>query len=775
MTVLQSHPHLTLAEHLGQIREAAGAIWRRHGVTFRSVCADACRWFDDAVTWHDAGKASAAFQRYILNPPAYRGGRLSKAHTPLSTALALRHAESESWDWRRALVIALVAAGHHSEFKTLQELDDAFCCMDGVIDQQLRNLDWDALSRAIAVTVAPTTESGADLCVARSDYLSELVEQLHALPADDAVAFRLLCQLTFSVLLEADKAFLAVRPADVSRYLTERHAVLPPRLVNTLLAKKTKTPLDLLRTEARAALLVGMECAADRRVQTMTLPTGTGKTLLAATWALTLREKLTREEGQPPLVLVVLPFLAVIDQTAEEYERVFRGHADPGELISFHSLADRTYAPDLEDESQDFFLDSWRSDVVITTFDQLLFALLSPKARHQMRFHHLADALIVLDEVQALPCILWDPVRKALNALTRMGCTHVLAMSATQPGFLSDPHELIPSPGAFFERVSRYRLLLRHRSPMQLATFIQECRGRATDWAGQRVLLTLNTRRSARQVRDAIAEAVSAGTRVEFLTADVTPRDRLAAVERVKAGGPCIVVSTQCIEAGVDLDMNVVVRDFAPLDSLIQVAGRCNRHAIRPRGTVEIVSLLDDEHARAFAAMIYDRIKLQVTQQILADREEIPEEDVFPLTVDYFRALAAEKDTGEQETARWSRWEEPSGTVRELLRGSNRPRWQFLALDGDPSLRDDLEAAQRIKDRWDRRRAVRRLARRLAENTVSVYQSDNLVPGDHADPFPPSAGRDEAWFWLLHPGRYGPDRGLDLGARGEEEPWGILI
>src|SRR5207253_3610762 len=129
--------------------------------------------------------------------------------------------------------------------------------------------------------------------------------------------------------------------------------------------------------------------------------------------------------------------------TVTEYQAVFKDRVEPGELISYHSLADRTYARDLEDTSQDFFLDTWQSNVVITTFDQFLFALLSPKGRHQMRFHHLADALIVMDEVQALPCILWDPLRQALDGLTRMGTTHVLAMSATQPGFLPAAHKLI--------------------------------------------------------------------------------------------------------------------------------------------------------------------------------------------------------------------------------------------------------------------------------------------------------------------------------------------
>ena len=469
MSELRSHPHLTLAEHLAQIREAARAIWGRHSETLRRVSAEACDWFDDGVTLHDAGKASQAFQQYIADPPKYRGTKESKAHTPLSTLCALRHAEKQGWEWRRALAVALIAAGHHSEFKTVEELDHAFCSMDGVIDGQIRTLEWDALDRAIGIAVPrPDGLSGEDLCVAASDYLENLAEELARLVKSDsekAVAYRLVCQLAFSVLLEADKAFLAVPSKDLPKYLAPRQATLPPDLVETFIAGKPAKAVNPLRAEARRAMFAGLEKAGACRVQTMTLPTGTGKTLLAASWALSLRERIAREEGQPPLVLIVLPFLAIIDQTVKEYQDLLRGHVEAGDMISYHSLSDRTYAPDLEDKSQDFFLNTWQSDVVVTTFDQFLFALLSPKSRHQMRFHHLADALIVLDEVQALPCVLWDPLRTALDGLTKLGTTHVLAMSATQPGFLKSPHELIDAPGEFFGQMKRYRIVLRHRAP----------------------------------------------------------------------------------------------------------------------------------------------------------------------------------------------------------------------------------------------------------------------------------------------------------------------
>src|SRR5262249_42886038 len=146
------------------------------------------------------------------------------------------------------------------------------------------------------------------------------------------------------------------------------------------------------------------------------------------------------------------------------------------------------------------------------------------------------------------------------------------------------------------------------------------------------------------------------------------------------------------------IDMDLVLRDFAPLDSLIQVAGRCNRHGARERGSIEIVSLQDDEKGRALT-FIYDKILLQVTHQVLGSRATIDEEEVFPLTRAYFALLSRDKDTGEVETLRWVRWEEMTA-VRKLLRGAQRPQIAFLVSDNDPYLCEDLHRTRQIPDRW---------------------------------------------------------------------------
>jgi CRISPR-associated endonuclease/helicase Cas3 len=268
------------------------------------------------------------------------------------------------------------------------------------------------------------------------------------------------------------------------------------------------------------------------------------------------------------------------------------------------------------------------------------------------------------------------------------------------------------------------------------------------------------------------------GFQIEFLSADMTPRDRLIAIERIKKGKPCIVVSTQCIEAGVDIDMSLVIRDFAPLDSLIQVAGRCNRNFNRPRETIEFVSL-HNEKGKPYATMIYDTVLLQETRRVLrnylakGEGKLILEEHVFDLTQAYFATLSDKKNLGETHTKSFARWEElPS--VRDLLRGRQADQVSFIVIDQDPALKAELERVKQIEDRWQRRRALRNLSARIAAISVSVYVREDVRPERYAE-------RDATGnFWLLREEFYNENRGLDLteGRQqmdDEEDTWGVVI
>jgi CRISPR-associated endonuclease/helicase Cas3 len=421
----------------------------------------------------------------------------------------------------------------------------------------------------------------------------------------------------------------------------------------------------------------------------------------------------------------------------------------PDVLLPTHSISDRVFDSEMDGSTSDFFIDTWQSSFIVTTFDQFLLALFGPRARHLMRYHNLYDALIILDEVQTLPCKLWDSVNNIFKTLTNVGNTRFLVMSATQPGFLTDAHELVPDPEKEFAHFKRYQIVLKHHSKQNLEDFTNSLVKRLSEFEDQRVLITLNTRRSARFIRDAFDKA--GASHLYFISADVTPKDRLCSILKIKEGAPCIVVSTQCVEAGVDIDMDLVIRDFGPFDAIVQIAGRCNRNNKKPRCNVEIVSL-KNENGQIFSEMIYDKFSLQETYKVLGEKESIGEEDIFRLCSDYFRELG-KRDTGKDITENFAYWREiPS--IRELLRGQQREKYEFIVAKEEPGLVEAIKKALDIDDRWEKRREIRRLAGQIGRVTVSVYAKKDWMPEEFADACGP--------FWILKDKYYQSDRGLVL-------------
>jgi len=271
---------------------------------------------------------------------------------------------------------------------------------------------------------------------------------------------------------------------------------------------------------------------------------------------------------------------------------------------------------------------------------------------------------------------------------------------------------------------------------------------------GKRVLITLNTRASAKAVWRALADYVQ-DIPIYLISADVTPLDRLARIATIKSGQPCVVVSTQTIEAGVDIDMDIAIRDFAPLDALIQVAGRCNRNNRQGEhgGEVEVVSLLSIKGKR-YAEMIYDPVLLNITRETLENVEVIGEEDVLALSRSYFALVKERKNIGKEITRAFAGWEQ-TPDIHALLRGEKRKQHAFLVLSAkDQQLREQIEQALELEDHWDRRNALRLLAAALQQRTVSVYARPGFDPADYADSLDP--------FWILRERYYHPESGLDL-------------
>lgn len=769
---INSHPHLFLREHIDQVKKALEGIWNWHSP--ETITPAVKNLLDRLVVLHDLGKGTSAFQEYIKDPVGYTGASDEKSHTPLSLLFTLARAIDEGWDELDTLVLAAATRGHHSRLPTVPEKKiGGASCPEWDIDnfaggekarllkKQLDMINFPALAKETGVDLkkllqrVAAQDVGKFLVMLKKFLAGRIAAKFFSLSVEDAVNFRLKAQLVYSMLLEADKAFLAV--SDPERYLKREARIWQAQWINQYIGIPEGSAANQLRQKARIEVLDVINKNEKERIFSLTAPTGSGKTLLAATWAFKLREKIASETGNPPKVIVVLPFLSIIDQITKVYRDLLRTggcEADGAWLLTSHSLADRNYAEWLEEGERPFYVDTWRSELIITTYDQFLMSLMDPAARYQMRFHSLCDAVIIMDEVQSLPCRLWQLLEKIFKGLAMTCNSRILLMSATLPPFVSDAVPLLPEFENYFSSYKRYVLRLRIKEKLSIEQFCEEVESRLKAWVegNKRVLITLNTRGSARKIRDALAESSLTASRIPvyFISADITPGDRLEIIKKIKAGKPCIVVSTQCIEAGVDIDMDMVIRDFAPLDSLVQIAGRCNREGKKGRCPVEIVDLVDEEGKR-YSEMIYDPIHLQVTRDLIENVTEVPEEDVLELSSSYFQGLLSKKDTGGIHLLRFARWQEDL-PVHELLRGKEKMQYTFLVMQQDPQLKDDMTRANGEPDRWKRREAWRKLAGRIARVSVSVYVRPGFHPSQIADEY--------LGHWILREGYYSSERGL---------------
>ena len=778
---LKSHPHLFLNEHLAQINMALkqGILpWHSDDVITEEVKGI----LKKVISFHDSGKGTPAFQEYIKDPLHYQGNERDKAHTPLSLVIALTMAESKKWDDFVTLIVAAVIKGHHSRLPTIPEkkigkidcpkwdLDNfAYGQTARVLKKQLGVLDFVSLEKEIGLCfwddifkeVAPT-----NLINKAKNHLKQILKtRFWRLTIGEAVELRLKTQLIFSILLEADKAFLAV--SDPTVYLKREKKRWKSEWVDQKIGVPPQNTINQLRRKARTEVMSSVENVRKEdflkgEIFSLTAPTGIGKTLLAANWALKMREKAQDMLAVTSKIIVVLPFLSVIEQTAKNYEELLKigGYKIDGSwLLKSHSLADRNYADWLNDEDEPFFVDSWRSELIITTYDQFLMNLMEPKARYQMRFHNLCDAIIIMDEVQSLPCQLWVPLEQIFKGLAKAGNSKILLMSATLPAFVKDAQPLLKDYQEYFQCFQRYEIHFRLKNKTYIKDFCAELCQLLPQWIEnkKRVLITLNTRKSARIIRDALYEVCIKehfNVPLLFLSADVTPKDRLDKIKTIKEGDPCIVVSTQCIEAGVDIDMDIVFRDFAPLDSLIQIAGRCNREwRTSNRKVVTVVDLVNEQGNR-YSQMIYNPIHLQETRELLKEKDKILEEEILNLAEDYFASLAVKKDTGKKHLYSFAYWQEDI-SVREILRGPEIEQYTFLVLEEDPSLRETMIVANNIEDCWQRKEEWRKLASRIAMISVQIYAQKDFNPGWIAQPFLNN-------YWIVNEGCYQEESGLQI-------------
>lgn len=365
------------------------------------------------------------------------------------------------------------------------------------------------------------------------------------------------------------------------------------------------SPGDAAVKKARAQVLEDCLNAAvfPERLLSLTVPTGGGKTLSAMAFALK-RAVLSPHDCRR--IIVVIPYLSIIEQNAEVYSRVFGSDAvlehHSGSFDRLHQGADNEhFVPASPDEDETYrpvalrsATENWDAPLIVTTSVRFFESLFSNRPSDLRRVHNIARSIVILDEVQTLPRRLLAPLLSMIRELSEhWGCTFVFS-TATQPAF-EKPAEAARKDARWPGGTIREIIV----EPAQLQTALKRVTiewelDRTVGWAElagrihdtPSVLCVVNLREHASALFDELIKRAGVDRAQECFHLST----RMCAAHRLKILGliksrldrklPCRVISTQLIEAGVDLDFDVAFRSAGPLDAVLQVAGRADREGL---------------------------------------------------------------------------------------------------------------------------------------------------------------------------------------------------
>lgn len=500
---------------------------------------------------HDIGKYSEGFQEYIA------GGNTKTKHSIYGALFAKDNKHME---------IALPVFGHHGGLPDSPEMHL----------QMKAELNYEK-EKYLSICKAWLSDIGNHAALLNN-------EQFLSLP--DVLLQELFVRMLYSSLVDAD-SLDTERHFDLERFGTRKSLTLElERLLCKLQNKlkqfeddqeKNRLKINKLRNDVRK--FAETKANLPQGCFSLTLPTGLGKTICSINWAL----HHAKHHKNIKRIVIVLPFISIIDQTAEVLKGIFDDDENKyvlehhSNVIYLENEKEEDYTP------KQLATDNWDYPIIVTTNVQFFESLFSNKRAICRKLHNIQDSVIIFDEIQTLPFGITEPTLIMLENLQQLCRCSMLFCTATQPdfesreGFCGIHHieSLVESPELVFEQTRRvtYHPIADYNeiSISELAEIVTNNH--------QSALVVFNTKKKARLFFEEIK--CNSQYKKLHLSTSMCPAHRKTAIREIKEAlqrhEHIIVSSTQLIEAGVDMDFPAVYRELAPLESIIQSAGRCNR------------------------------------------------------------------------------------------------------------------------------------------------------------------------------------------------------
>lgn len=673
---LLSHPEKTLNSHLSEVAKVAVETIKGKELNL------SFNYYDESIevseliidlvylsaAFHDLGKATSFFQDYIRNLDKVHDKK--KSHALLSAVFVFyvtdKFLETKGINNELAKLLSTFSFSavkrHHGRLGNLA--DEVLISSEwrNLLPELVQNINSEKVQELINIKISNYSlkidwndfvvfildETYNDVL---EDFSFDILQESYSeIDSNSKITLFYIHQLIYSTLLFADKNEVILND--------EKTTVNQSDVIQKIEAyrenngfNKPKSEINKLKNEAFYSSVVELEKVFNRsqHIYSVTLPTGLGKTITA----FNIADKMRKLAGfKNAKIIVNIPFTSIIDQNFEVYADILETR-NTDVLLKHHHLAEPVYktTENVSDFFQSkFLIETWQSDTVVTTFVQLLETLLSCDKAKLMKFAHLANSVILLDEIQTIPYEYWETIRESFKILGEKLNIYFILISATQPLIFTpgeDIIELVPDYKKYFLFFNRTKLIVNGKIGFDefkttLSKYIQN--NPAKD-----ILVIVNTKKAASETFRFICEEIDTSTiETYFLTTLITPYERKEIINRIKKTSTQqkVIISTQLVEAGVDISVDTVFRQLSPIDSIIQAAGRANRY--NEKLGISEVYVYDIEEHRKSSNFVYGSDLLLKTENVLKGFQEVEEKDYIQLIEKYFIEVRKQSDNTSQ-------------------------------------------------------------------------------------------------------------------------------
>ena len=657
-----AHPNDPLPKHLERVAERAA-----DSVSAAVSEVTTLAWHNGL--FHDIGKATPWFQRYLIG----NGKRSALSnHAELGAVIAWWYSEQLAWPLWQRIALFIAIRRHHGalNFQEWHQLlmESRYHLSEENSDlwQQLQAIDLEGIAQWLIAlahrhpsrgmpTTLPTPDPAQIRAALDTPRRSQLRHAFAEATTPQALQQALMLLAAFGALLSIDKSDAALQGGTIGRHALPSDAVARYRqkMVEDLKNRESGTsPLNQQRDQIAAQVCTTWQQHRTARLFTLTAPTGSGKTLTIFNAAFEQRAWQAATEQQAPRIIYCLPFTSVIDQNHTILCNALREAGVPiqeDHILRHHHLTEPRFRSEGNEYAADgagqLLTESWFSELVVTTFHQLLHSLLSKRNNPLKRAGRWSGAILLLDEVQAVPLRYWEALRQLLIVASNVLNCRVVLLTATRPLILlpGDAIELLPDHPDHFKSLSRTQLHCHHQHPISLDDFAEKIV--AEQQTPHACLIILNRRKAIPALMQRIQSGLK-NRKIVTLSTAFTPRERRARIRLLQRllrhNEAVIAITTQLVEAGVDISFPQVHRDLAPLDAIIQSAGRCNRHQKDGIGSVHLWQIetepTESGHSEPQWQRVYDTALIQATTIALDEAESYQESQFLELTERYFHA-----------------------------------------------------------------------------------------------------------------------------------------